>query len=181
MRHFLFPLCATLTLTACTERDSRPAKEVVAQAKAAASDAKETANEAAASVRATAQDAKDTATSAAAQADRAVNDAARAVQSGVDSAANTTRTGVENVAQGVHELGQGGVVTGRVSVFSGNRLGLRPETAGPLELRVDDKTRYLLHGGGLQRASLPPGTRVRATYVVEAHVPIATEVEVLVK
>ncbi len=174
MRHFLVPLVAALTLAACTEKDSRPAKEAVAEAKAAAADAKDSA-------RATAQDAKDTAASAAAQADRAVNDAARAVQDGVNTAANTTRTGAENIAQGVRELGAGGVVTGRVNVFSGNRLAIRPETAGPLELRVDDRTRYLLQGTGLSRASLPSGTRVRATYVVEAQVPVATQVEVLSK
>jgi hypothetical protein len=181
MRNFFLSLCAALTLLACSEQDSRPAKEVVAQAKGAAADAKETAHEAADSVRATAQDARDTASAAAAKADRAVNDAARAVQDGVNTAADTTRAGAENVAQGVRELGQGGVVTGKVSVFSAGRLALRPEAAGPAELRVDDRTRYLLHGGGLRRASLPPGTRVKATYVVEAQVPIATEVEVLAK
>jgi hypothetical protein len=163
MRPFLVPLCTALTLAACSQRDSRPAKEVVAQAKAAAADAKETAHE------------------AAAQADRAVNDAARAVQDGVTTAAQATRTGAETAAQGVRELGEGGVVTGRVSAFSGARLLLRPEAAGPAELQVDDRTRYLLHGGALKRASLPAGTRVRATYVVEAKVPVATEVEVLSK
>ena len=126
-----------------------------------------------------AQDAKDTAESAAAKADQAVNDAARTVQDGVNTAAQTTRNGADNLAQGVRELGQGGVVTGRVSAFSAGHLALRPEAAGPADLRVDDRTRYLLHGGGLRRASLPAGTRVKATYIVEAQVPIATEVEVL--
>jgi hypothetical protein len=177
----ILALAAALTLLACTEQDSRPAKEVVAQAKAAALDAKNTANDAAASVRATAQDAKDGAAAAAAKADRAVNDASRAVQDGVTTAAQATRTGAENVAQGVRELGAGGVVTGQVARFSGAHLSLRPEASGPAELRVDERTRYLLHGGGLNRASLPPGTRVKATYVVEAQVPIATEVEVLAK
>jgi hypothetical protein len=181
MRASFVPLCAALTLVACSERDSRPAKEVVAQAKAAAADAKESAHEAADSMRATAQDARDSASAAAAKADRVVNDAAHAVQDGVNTAAETTRTGAENVAQGVRELGAGGVVTGRVSVFSAGRLALRPEAAGPAELRVDDRTRYLLHGSGLRKASLPTGTRVKATYVVEAQVPIATEVEVLGK
>jgi len=177
-----FPvLFSFLTLLGCSQQDSRPAKEAVAQAKAAAADAKETAHEAAASVRTTAQDAKDTATSAAAQADRAVNDAAKAVQDGVTTAAQATRTGAENAAQGVRELGEGGVVTGRVSLFSTGRLVLKPEAAGPSELNVDDRTRYLLHGTGLKRASLPAGTRVRATYVVEAKVPVATQVEVLSK
>ncbi len=174
MRPFLVSFCAALTLTACTEKDSRPAKEAVANAKAAAVDAKASAHEAA-------QDVRDSAAAAAAKTDRAVNDAARAVQDGVNTAAQTTRDGVDSVAQGVRELGEGGVVTGRVNVFSGGRLGLRPETPGPAELRVDDRTRYLLQGTGLTRASLPSGTRVRATYVVEAHVPIATQVEVLSK
>ena len=150
---FLLP-CAALALVACSEKDARPAKEVVAQAKAAAADAKQSAQEAAASVKATAEDAT-------AKADRAVTDTA------------------ENVAQGVRELGQGGVVTGRVATFSGGRLALRPDTGGPAVLRVDERTRYLLHGGALSRAALPSGTRVKATYVVEAQVPIATEVEVL--
>jgi hypothetical protein len=174
MRPILVPLFAASLLLACSEESSRPAKEVVAQAKAAAADAKQSAQEAAAS-------AKDTAVSAAAQADRAVNGAAQAVQDGVNNAADATRTGAENAAQGVRELGEGGVVTGRVSVFSGARLVLTPEAKGPAVLRVDDRTRYLLHGGGLNKASLPAGTRVRATYVVEAKVPVATDVEVLSK
>ena len=161
MRAFFLPLLGALTVSACSEQDARPAKEVVAQAKAAAADAKATAHEAA-------QDAKGTAETAGA-----------ALQNGVNSAAEATRNGVDNVAQGVRELGQGGVVTGRVSTFSGGHLALRPEAAGPADLRVDDRTRYLLHGGGLGRASLPAGTRVKATYIVEAQVPIATEVEVL--
>jgi len=161
MRTCLFTLCASLALVACTERDSRPAKEAVAQAKAAAADAKQTAQEAVASVKATAQDAKQSAEVASAKADRAVTDTA------------------QSVAEGVRELGQGGVVTGRVATFSGARLALRPETKGPDVLRVDDRTRYLLHGGALGQAALPSGTRVKATYVVEAQVPVATEVEVL--
>jgi hypothetical protein len=161
MRTRLLPLCASLALFACSERDSRPAKEVVAQAKGAAADAKESAREAVAAAKATAEDAKQSAQGAAAKADRAVEDTA------------------QNVAQGVRELGEGGVVTGRVSGFSGARLALRPETHGPAVLRVDDRTRYLLHGGELNRAALASGTRVKATYVVEARVPVATEVEVL--
>ena len=157
---FLLP-CAALALVACSEKDARPAKEVVAQAKAAAADAKQSAQEAAASVKATAEDAKRSAEVATAKADRAVTDTA------------------ENVAQGVRELGQGGLVTGQVATFSGGRLALRPDTGGPAVLRVDERTRYLLHGGALSRAALPSGTRVKATYVVEAQVPIATEVEVL--
>jgi hypothetical protein len=161
MRAYFFTLAAALLLVACTERDSRPAKEVVAQAKGAAADAKQTAQEAAASVKATAEDAKQSAEAATAKADRAVTDT------------------VQNVANGVRELGEGGVVTGRVATFSGVRLALRPETKGPDVLRVDERTRYLLHGGALGRAALPSGTRVKATYVVEAQVPVATEVEVL--
>ncbi len=152
---FLF-LCLTL---ACTQEQSRPAKEAVADAKAAAAEAKQGA------------------ATAAAEADRAVTGATRAVQEGVASAAGTARTDVDAVASNVRELGQGGVVTGRVSALSHSRLLLSAESKGPAELRVDDKTRYLLHG--LERAPLPAGTRVRATYVVEAHVPVATEVEVL--
>lgn len=161
MRTLLLPLCTALGLAACTEQNARPAKEAVAQAKGAAADAKQTAE------------------TAAAQADHAVTGAARAVQDGVATAAQSTRTGAENVAQGVRELGAGGVVTGRVRAFSDARLALRPEAAGPTELRVDSRTRYLLHGGTLTRAALPSGTRVKATYVVEAQVPVATEVEVL--
>jgi hypothetical protein len=172
MRTYFLPLCAALALLACTEKDSRPAKEVVAQAKGAAADATQSAREAAASVKATAEDAKQSAEVATAKADRAVTDA-------VSTAAQATRNGAENVAQGVRELGAGGVVTGRVAAFSGARLELRPDTKGPAELRVDDRTRYLLHGGALGRAALPRGTRVKATYVVEAQVPTATEVEVL--
>ncbi|MGO9066942.1 MAG: hypothetical protein ACLQIH_19660, partial [Myxococcaceae bacterium] len=103
--------------------------------------------------------------------------ATRAVQQGVETAAETTRTDVDAVAANVRELGQGGVVTGRVSALSPSRLRLSPESKGPAELHVDNRTRYLLHG--LERAPLPAGTRVRATYVVEARVPVATEVEVL--
>lgn len=172
MRTLLLPLCVAVGLAACTEQSARPAKEAVAQAKGAAADAKETAREAAASVKATAE-------TAGAQADRAAADVARAVQDGVSTAAQSTRTGAENVAQGVRELGAGGVVTGRVRAFSEARLALKPEAAGPAELRLDSRTRYLLHGGALSRAALPSGTRVKATYVVEAQVPIATEVEVL--
>jgi hypothetical protein len=161
MRAYLFILGAALLLVACSERDSRPAKEVVAQAKGAAADAKQTAQEAAASVKASAVDAKQTAEVATAKADRAITDTA------------------QNVANGVRELGEGGVVTGRVATFSGVRLALRRETKGPDVLRVDERTRYLLHGGALGRAALPSGTRVKATYVVEAQVPVATEVEVL--
>jgi hypothetical protein len=161
MSKSLLVLCVGLTVSACSEKDARPAKEVVAQAKAAAVDAKQGAAD------------------VAAKADRAVTDAARAVQDGVATAAQTTRTSADNVAEGVRELGQGGVVTGRVASFSGARLSLRPDARGPDVLRVDDRTRYLLHGGTLGRAALPSGTRVKATYVVEAQVPIATEVEVL--
>ena len=60
MRAYFFTLGAALLLVACSERDSRPAKEVVAQAKGAAADAKQTAQEAAASVKASAEDAKQT-------------------------------------------------------------------------------------------------------------------------
>jgi len=161
MPKLLLLLCAGLSFSACSEKDARPAKEVVAQAKAAAADAKQGAEE------------------VAAKADRAVTDAARAVQDGVATAAQTTRTSADNAVEGVRELGEGGVVTGRVASFSGARLSLRPDTRGPGVLRVDDRTRYLLHGGTLSRAALPTGTRVKATYVVEAQVPIATEVEVL--
>ena len=161
MRTFLLSLCAALGLVACTEKDSRPAKEALAEAKAAAADAKQTAQDAVASIKASAEDARASAQVASAKADRAVTDTA------------------QNVAQGVRELGEGGVVTGRVATFSGARLALRPETKGPAVLQVDDRTRYLLHGGALGRAALPSGTRVKATYVVEAKVPVATEVEVL--
>ena len=144
MRTLLLPLCAAVGLAACTEQNARPAKEVVAQAKGAAADAKETAREAAASVKATAEDARRTAETAGTQADRAAADVARAVQVGVATAAHSTRTGAENVAQGVRELGAGGVVTGRVRAFSEARLALKPEAAGPEELRVDGHTRYLV-------------------------------------
>lgn len=157
----LLLLVAGLSVLACSEKDARPAKEVVAQAKGAAADAKQGAE------------------AVAATTDRVVTDAAQAVKDGVATAAQTTRSGADSVAQGVRELGEGGVVTGRVASFSGARLSLRPETRGPDTLRVDDRTRYLLHGGTLSRAALPSGTRVKATYVVEAQVPIATEVEVL--
>jgi hypothetical protein len=159
----LLLLCTALAVSACSEKDARPAKEVVAQAKGAAADAKQGAE------------------AVAAKTDRVVTDAAQAVKDGVASAAQTTRTGADNVAQGVRELGEGGVVTGRVASFSGARLSLRPDSRGPDVLRVDEHTRYLLHGGTLGRAALPSGTRVKATYVVEAQVPVATEVEVLTR
>ncbi len=162
----------TLSMLACTQEQSRPAKEAVAQAKAAADDAQRTAQEAA-------RNAQQSATAAAAEADRAVNSAARAVQEGATTAEEKTRTGAEAVASGVRELGAGGVVTGRVHGLTGSRLALSPETkGGPSELRVDSRTRYLLQGS-LEKGPLLVGTRVRATYVVEAHVPVATEVEVL--
>jgi hypothetical protein len=179
MRTLFVFLCAALATVACTEKDARPAKEAVAEAKGAAADAKETAREAAAAVKATTEEAKHGADVAAAQADRAVTSAARAVQDGVVTAAQTTRSSAENVAQGVRELGGGGVVTGQVRAFSGLRLALKPEAAGPTEFRVDSRTRYLLHGASLAKAALPSGTRVKATYVVESDVPVATEVEVL--
>ena len=172
MRTLLLPLCTALVLAACTEQNARPAKEAVAEAKGAAVDAQQAAREAAASVRTTAEEAKRNAETAAASADRTVTSAARAVEDGVAN-------GAQNVAQGVRELGEGGVVTGQVSAFSRTHLALRPDAAGPTELRVDKHTRYLLHGGTFGRAALPSGTRVKATYVVEAQVPIATEVEVL--
>jgi hypothetical protein len=167
MRASYLPLlsCAVLTLAACTEQNARPAKEAVAQAKGAAAEAADTAKTAAVDARA--------------KTDQAVNSAAQAVQSAADSAATSTRAGAEQVAQGVHELGEGGVVTGRVSAFSAERLRLHPEKSGPHELRLDAHTRYLLPGGALGNGGLAAGTRVRATYVVEAHVPVATEVEVL--
>jgi hypothetical protein len=170
MRPALTVLLSTLLLS-CTQEQSRPAKEAVAQAKAAAQDAQRTAEEAA-------REAKQSAVAAAAEADRAVGGAARAVQDGVATAEEKTRTGADAVASGVRELGQGGVVSGRVHILSGSRLQLRPEGKGPAELHVDARTRYLLQGS-LDKAPLPVGTRVRATYVVEAHVPVATEVEVL--
>ncbi len=165
------PIHALLSCTlflACTQEQSRPAKEAVAQAKGTADDAQRAAEEAA-------RQAKQGAAAAAAQADRA----AQAVQQGVATAEEKTRTGAEAVATGVRELGAGGVVTGRVHGFSSSHLALSPDgNKGPAELRVDGRTRYLLQGS-LDKAPLALGTRVRATYVVEAHVPVATEVEVL--
>jgi hypothetical protein len=185
MRKFAIPLTITaaLTLAACKQEDARPAKEAVAQAKGAAADAKDAAREAAASVRETVHDTTEGAEAAAAQArvqaDQAVTGAARAVQDGMATAAQSTRTGAANVAQGVRELGEGGVVTGRVTSASTTRLALQPEKTGPAELHLDSRTRYLLRGTALQKGGLPSGTRVRATYVVEASVPTATEVEVV--
>jgi len=159
MRPFVIFLCAGLTL-ACTQEQSRPAKEAVAEAKGTAAEAEKTAQQ------------------AAADADRTVNNARVAVEQGVATAEQKTRSGVDAVATGVRELGEGGVVTGRVSTVSRSHLALRPEGSGPGELQVDQHTRFLLHGEGLEKPQLA-GRRVRATYVVEAHVPVATEVEVL--
>lgn len=183
MRIFTFPsiIAAALALTACKKEDTRPAKEAVAEAKAAAAEAKDTAREAAASVRETVHDTQVGAEAAAAQADKAVTGAARAVEDGVTTAAESTRQGAESVAKDVRELGEGGVVTGRVSSASATRLALQPEKSGPSVLQLDSRTRYLLRGTALQKSGLSSGTRVRATYVVEASVPIATRVEVVSK
>jgi hypothetical protein len=185
--------CALLTLAACKEQ-ARPAKEAVAQAKGAAADATDTAKAAAADAKAVAQEtaasvqaavhdatvgAEAAASQARAKTEGAVNDAAHAVQGAAATAATSTRAGAQAVAQGVQELGEGGVVTGRVSAVSAEHLRLHPEKSGPEELRLDSHTRYLVSGGTLGKGGLAAGTRVRATYVVEAHVPVATEVEVL--
>lgn len=181
----LLLVTTAIGLSACSRQDARPAKEAVAQAKGAASDAQEVAREAAATVRETAHDAKEGAEAAAGdarvKADQLVTGAARSVQDGVATAAQSTRNGAENVAQGVRELGEGGVVTGRVSSASATRLALHPEKAGPAELRLDSHTRYILNGTAIQKGGLHSGTRVRATYVVEASVPVATQVEVVEK
>jgi len=166
MRPILTLLFAT-SLLACTEEQSRPAKEVVAQVKSVADDAQRSAE-------AAARDAKQSAAAASAEADRA----ARAVQQSVATAEEKTRTGLDTVATGVRELGEGGVVTGRVHRLSNSRLDLSTDSKGPAELRVDGRTRYPLQSN-VDKAPLLVGTRVRATYVVEAHVPVATQVEVL--
>jgi len=190
MRPLPTALALCLLLSACTQQASRPAKEAVAEAKGAASEAKETAqqvtadaktaaHEAATAVGTTAHQVQEGAASAAAEAEGAVNSANRAVQQGVSRAAESTRQGAAQVAQGVREVGEGGVVTGRVSAFSPFRLALQADSSGPAVLRVDGRTRYLLTAAALERGGLAAGTRVRATYVVEAKVPVATEVEVL--
>jgi hypothetical protein len=174
---------AGAALLACRKEDSRPVKEAVAQAKsaateasdstqAAAADAKQAASEAASEVRASVEKAEE-------KADRAVTGATQAVQTGVSSAAESTRAGADRLARGVRELGEGGVVVGEVSSFSTSRLKLRPEKAGPAELRLDAHTRYLFEGGQLRAGGLAAGTRVKAVYVVEAGEPVATEVEVV--
>jgi len=163
----ILALLLTASLLACTEEQSRPAKEVVAQVKSAADDAQRSAE-------AAARDAQQSASAASAEADRA----ARAVQQGVATAEERTRTGLDTVATGVREMGEGGVVTGRVHRLSSSRLDLSPDGKGPAVLRLDGRTRYLLQGS-VDKAPLLVGTRVRATYVVEAHVPVATQVEVL--
>jgi len=169
------PLCLAAALAvACTREQSRPAKEAVAEAKGAATDAAKAAQLAAAQ-------AKQGAATAAAEAQRATNAAGQAVEQGVASAGERARDGVQAVTRGVAELGQGGVVTGKVQALSPSRLELASDGQGPLQLRVDSRTQYVLHGERGQTPHLLAGDRVRATYVVEAQVPVATQVEVLTR
>jgi len=170
-------------LLGCRKEDSRTAKEAVAEAKGAVAEASD-------STRAAVADAKQAASEAASEvregmaqaeqhADRAVTGASQAVQNGVSGAAESTRTGADRLARGVRELGEGGVVVGEVSGVSSSRLRLRPEKAGPAELRLDPHTRYLLEGRQLHAGGLATGTRVKAVYILEAGEPVATEVEVV--
>jgi len=163
---------AGVALLGCRREDSRPVKEAVAQAKGAASEATD-------STKAAATDAKEMASEAASEVRSSVEKAQDAAETAAARAKDKADQAVNSAAQGVRELGQGGMVVGRVSTYSSDRLTLRPERTGPSELRLDRRTRYLLEGGQLRVGGLAAGTRVKAVYVVEAGVPVATDVEVI--
>lgn len=163
---------ASAALLGCHQEDSRPVKEVVAQAKGAAAEASD-------STKAAAADAKEVASEAASEVRAGVGKAQDAAEAAAARATARADQAVTSAAQGVRELGQGGVVVGRVSAYSAHRLTLHPERTGPSELRLDAHTRYLLEGAQLRAGGLAAGTRVKAIYVVEAGVPVATDVEVV--
>ena len=183
-----------LLLAGCKRETSEAvaeAKGAASDAKRAAEDAKRAADEAAAKAKAQAQAAGDQARGAATDATARVHEMGQSVQQGVNDATAQAKAGVEHagdkVQQGVNaagqsirEVGEGNVVTGRLSVSSPKQIVVvAPPSGSAISIGADDRTRWVSKGGIGAREGVPLSSSVRVTYIVRDGQKVATQVEQL--
>lgn len=185
MRPFAALPLAFLLLAGC----KRETSEAVAEAKGAAADARRAAEDAKRTADQAAAQAKSQAQSAAADATARVHEMGQSVQQGVQDASAQAKAGVENagqkVQQGVNaagqsirEVGEGNVVTGRLSASSPTELVVvAPPGGSTVSLGADDQTRWVSKGGLGAREGVPTSSNVRVTYIVRNGRKVATQVE----
>jgi len=169
----------------------RETSEAVAQAKGAAADAKRAAEDAKRSADEAAARAKAQAQAAATEANAKVHEMGQSVQQGVNDATAQAKAGVENagqkVQQGVNaagqsirEVGEGNVVSGRLTTSTPSELVVVTSPSGAaVPIRADDRTRWISKGGIGAREGIPTSSTVRVTYIVRDGRKVATQVEQL--
>jgi hypothetical protein len=178
----LLPL-VFLLLSGCKRETSEAvaeAKGAAADARRAAEDARRAADEAAAKAKAEAQAAADQARAAAADATARVHEMGQSVQQGVNDATAQAKAGVEHAGQSIREVGEGNVVTGRLTVSSPKQIVVvAPPGGSAVSLGADDQTRWVAKGGIGAREGIPLSSSVRVTYIVRDGRRVATLVEQL--
>jgi hypothetical protein len=194
MRPVALLFLAFLILPACKRETSEAvaeAKGAAADARRAAEDAKRAADEATAKAKGQAQAAADQARAAAADAtakvhemgqsvQQGVNDATAQAKSGVENAGNKMQQGVNAAGQSIREVGEGNVVTGRLSVSSPKQIVVvAPPAGSTVSIGADDQTRWISRGGIGAREGVPLSSSVRVTYIVRDGQKVATQVEQL--
>jgi vacuolar-type H+-ATPase subunit E/Vma4 len=185
-RLVLLPLAAFLFLASC----KRETSEAVAEAKGAAADAKRAAEDARRAADNAAAQAKTQAQATATDATAKVHEMGQAVQQGVNDATTQAKAGVENagqkVQQGVNaagqsirEVGQGNVITGKLTSSSPKQVVVLAPSDAVVTVAADDQTRWVSKGGIGAREGVPVSSSVRVTYIVRDGQKVATQVEQL--
>jgi len=186
MRPLAVLALTALTLTACKRETSEAvaeAKGAAADAKRAAADAKRAADNAAAQARAQAQTAATDATAKVHEMGQAVqqsvNDASAQAKSGVEAAGQKVQQGVAAAGQSIREVGQGDVITGKLTSSSPRQVVVLAPGDAVVTVGADDQTRWISRGGIGAREGVPVSSSVRVTYIVREGQKVATQVEQL--
>ena len=185
-RLVLLPLAAFLVLASCKRETSEAvaeAKGAAGDAKKAAEDAKRAADEAAARARAQAQAAATDTTAKVHEmgqsVQKSVNDATAQAKAGVESAGNKVQQGVNAAGQSIREVGEGNVITGKLTSSSSRQVVVLAPGDAVVTVGADDQTRWISKGGIGAREGVPVSSGVRVTYIVRDGQKVATQVEQL--